>query len=213
MHLNQPDYYDKDIPCFLFISFSFQRSVSPDPALNYDYYHSGRQVDSFPRGSTATDPETIELIWGSADQSGEWRAGRKRMGVQKTNMQMLFMEKTERRLGYTFYHLLLEIRQADELEAAMHYGELCGLFSPEEHGFLITSVFRCHASPSSESFIKLASFCTHEQEHFMSSYAEPSHMREICVLIWITIYDVWNAHLRVHLNVYYILCFCHFNIL
>ncbi len=30
------------------------------------------------------------------------------MGVQKTNMQMLFTEKIEHRLGYTFYNLLLK---------------------------------------------------------------------------------------------------------
>lgn len=96
-HQNQSDYYDKDLPCFLFISFSFQRSVSPDPALNYDYYHSGRQADSFPRGTTATDPETLQLIWGSADQSTEWRTGgrgaREREWERRKQTCRLFTEK------------------------------------------------------------------------------------------------------------------------
>lgn len=107
--LNQSDYCEKDVPCFLFISFSFQRSVSPDPALNYDYYHSGRQSDSFPRGTTATDPETLQLIWGSTDQSGECRTGgrgvREREWEHRKQTCRLFTEKIAHKLASTFFFI------------------------------------------------------------------------------------------------------------
>lgn len=148
--LNQPDYYDKDLPCFLFISFSFQRSVSPDPALNYDYYHSGRQADSFPRGRTATDPETLELIWESADQSGEWRAGgreREKENSSAENKHADAVHGEDRTwIRLLFFHLQLQFAKQLNLEPAVHCGELFGLFAWRR---LISDYlhFRWHASP------------------------------------------------------------------